>query len=214
MIFETHLNHIQRIFYAPDPIINGVEVANYDTTYVSQVTLANGTPFEVRLKPGDPIQKEWLTTRQDTMERVFPRIMKMGSDFHYNNDPSNGFVMEYYAIRLAETYLIRAEAYMKNGNLASAANDINVVRDRANAPLINAANVDIDYILDERARELFGEEMRTLTLTRLGLLYDRTQKYGYEISRNTVAQKNNLMPIPQAVIDANSQAEFPQNPGY
>lgn len=205
---------IQRVFYAPDPIINGVEVPDYDTTYVTQVTLADGTPFEVRLQPGDPIQKEWLTTRQDTMERVFPRIMKMGSDFHYNGDPSNGFVMEYYAIRLAETYLLRAEAYMKSGDLGNAANDINTIRDRAKAPLITAADIDIDFILDERARELFGEEMRTLTLTRLGLLYDRTSRYGYEISRNTVSPKNNLMPIPQSVIDANSQAEFPQNPGY
>ena len=148
------------------------------------------------------------------MERVFPRVMKMGSDWHYNADPSNGFAQESYAIRLAETYLVRAEAYMKAGDNLKAADDINAVRNRAGAIAVTPGEVTIDYILDERIRELFGEELHTLTLTRLGLLYDRTKRFGQETSRQTVAEKNNLMPIPQAVIDANSLADFPQNPGY
>ena len=206
--------NIQRVFYAPDPIINGREVSGYDTTYKTNVTLFDGTKIVVELKPGDPIQPEWLTSRQDTMERVFPRVMKMGSDWHYNGDPSNGFAQESYAIRLAETYLVRAEAYMKAGDQLNAAEDINAVRNRAGAVPVTPGEVDIDYILDERIRELFGEELHTLTLTRLGLLYDRTRRFGMETSQQTVAEKNNLMPIPQRVIDANSLADFPQNPGY
>lgn len=206
--------NIQRVFYAPAPIIGGVEKPTYDTTYVTNVTLFDGSKIVVRLKPGDPILPEWLTSRQDTMERVFPRVMKMGSDWHYSGDPSNGFAQESYAIRLAETYLVRAEANMKAGNLAAAAADINAVRNRAGATPVTTGEVNIDYILDERIRELFGEELHTLTLCRLGLLYDRTKKFGYANSQNTVQQKNNLMPIPQNVIDANSQAVFEQNPGY
>ncbi|MDE3248763.1 MAG: RagB/SusD family nutrient uptake outer membrane protein [Bacteroidota bacterium] len=206
--------NIQRTFYAPPPIINGKEVPGYDTTYTTQVTLFDGTPFTVKLKPGDPIKKEWLTTRQDTMERVFPRVMKMGSDWHYAGDPSNGFAQESYAIRLAETYLVRAEAYMKAGDNVKAAADINAVRGRAGATPADPGEINIDYILDERIRELFGEELHTLTLTRLGLLYERTKKYGYVVSQQTVQPRNNLFPIPQSVIDANSQAEFAQNPGY
>ncbi len=206
--------NIQRVFYAPDPIINGKEVPNYDTTYKTNVTLFDGSKIVVSLKPGDPIKKEWLTSRQDTMERVFPRVMKMGSDWHYNGDPSNGFAQESYAIRLAETYLVRAEAYMKAGNPDLAAADINVVRDRAGATPVTPGEVNIDYILDERIRELFGEELHTLTLCRLGLLYDRTKRFGQIESQQTVMPKNNLMPIPQAVIDANNQANFAQNPGY
>jgi len=205
---------LQRVFFAAPPIINGVEDPTYDTTYVDQITLANGQTITVETHPGDTIRPEWLTTRQDTMERVFPRVMKMGSEWHYNGDPSNGFAQESYAIRLAETYLVRAEAYMKAGNLAMAAEDINAIRTRAHATLVSAGDVNIDLILDERARELFGEELRTLTLTRLGLLYDRTKRYGYSASQATVQERNNLFPIPQSVIDANSQAEFPQNPGY
>lgn len=206
--------NIQRVFYAPPPIIGGVERPNYDTVYVSTVRLFNGRDTVVRLRPGDPIRSEWLTSRQDTMERVFPRVMKMGSDWHYSGDPSNGFAQESYAIRLAETYLLRAEANMKAGNLTAAAADINTVRGRSQALPATAGEINIDYILDERIRELFGEELHTLTLTRLGLLYSRTRKYGYTVSQNTVTEKNNLMPIPQNVIDANSMAEYQQNPGY
>ena len=208
---ETNIN---RIYRAPDPIIKGKEVANYDTTYVTDVTLADGTPFTVKIKPGDVIKTEWLTSRQDTMERFYPRIMKLGSDWHYAADPSNGFVMEFYAIRMAETYLLRAEAYMKAGDNSNAANDINVIRSRSKAKAVASIDINIDYILDERARELVGEEFRTLTLCRLGLLYDRTKKFGYDASQQTVQEKNNLAPIPQSVIDANSQAIFPNNPGY
>ncbi len=55
-----------------------------------------------------------------------------------------------YAYRLAETYLLRAEAYLGLNNKVKAAEDINIVRARANAPLIDPELVDIDYILDER----------------------------------------------------------------
>ncbi|WP_106831998.1 RagB/SusD family nutrient uptake outer membrane protein [Parabacteroides pacaensis] len=206
--------NINRIFRSPDPIIDGVEVANYDTTYVTEVTLADGTPYTAKTRPGDIIKKEWLTSRQDTMERIYPRIMKLGSDWHYAAEPANGFVMEFYAIRMAETYLLRAEAYMKYGDKDNAAKDINVVRSRAKAVPATASEINIDYILDERARELVGEEFRTMTLCRLGLLYDRTKRFGYYASQNTVNEKNNLCPIPQSVIDANSQAKFPNNPGF
>ena len=62
---------------------------------------------------------------------------------------------DWYVIRLAETYLLLAEAYLNKGDKASAADAINVVRARAKAPLCTAADVTIDYILDERARELY-----------------------------------------------------------
>lgn len=206
--------NINRIYRAPKPIVNGVEVDDPNKVYETGVTLEDGTNIVVKLKPGEIIKKEWLTTRQDTMERFYPRIMKCGSDWHYAAEPANGFVMEWYAIRLAETYLIRAEAYLKNDSKDEAAADINVVRNRANAKPVEAADVDIDYLLDERARELYAEEFRTLTLCRLGLLYDRVKRFGYEASAKTVREKNNLGPIPQSVIDANSQAEFPNNPGF
>lgn len=65
-----------------------------------------------------------------------------------------------YFMRLAETYLDRAEAYIQLGDLQKAADDINTVRARAKAKPIAAQDVTIDYLLDERIRELYTEELR------------------------------------------------------
>src|SRR5699024_36795 len=67
---------------------------------------------------------------------------------------------DWYVYRLAETYLLRAEAYCWKGNLSKAAEDINVVRKRAHAKPISSSDVNIGTILDERARELYYEELR------------------------------------------------------
>jgi hypothetical protein len=94
-----------------------------------------------------------------------------------------------------------------------AAADINLVRARANARPVDAASVNIDYLLDERARELVGEEPRRLTLARLGKLYERVVKYN-AVSKNSIKPFHNLLPIPQTAIDANAGAVLKQNEGY
>lgn len=128
-------------------------------------------------------------------------------------DVNGNLYTDIYAIRLAETYLLRAEAYLKKGDQVSAAADINVLRQRAKANPVEPGNVDIDYILDERARELAGEEPRRLTLSRLELLYDRVMRYN-PVSSPSIKPFHNLLPIPQTIIDANAAVEFPQNEGY
>ena len=118
-------------------------------------------------------------------------------------------------MRLAETYLLRAEAYLRKGEKANAAADINVVRDRANASTISADDVTLDFILDERARELMTEEPRTRTLIRMGNLVERVRKYDPDpVSRETVEDHNQFWPIPQSAIDANTGSVLKQNPGY
>lgn len=117
-----------------------------------------------------------------------------------------------YMFRLAETYLLRAEAYMNDGQLDLAAADINVVRKRANATPVLAANVNIDYILDERMRELGVEEKRRLTLMRLGLLYNRVTRFNPYYKE--IQEFHNLWPIPFNEIERNTGAVLEQNPGY
>lgn len=125
-----------------------------------------------------------------------------------------------YVIRLPETYLLRAEAYLGKGNKASAAADINVIRARANATPVAPDDVDIDYILDERARELYMEETRLLTLMRLGsdVLVERVLKYNDACNGKfgtlTMHDYNALFPIPQSAIERNTEAVLEQNPGY
>lgn len=85
---------------------------------------------------------------------------------------------DFYIFRLAETYLLRAEAYVWKGEWQKAAEDINTIRKRANAQyMYSAADVEkqkIGAVLDERARELYYEEPRKVELTRMAIIYART----------------------------------------
>jgi hypothetical protein len=125
---------------------------------------------------------------------------------------AGGTYTDQYMFRLAETYLIRAEAYLGLQNTTKAAEDINVVRSRANATPVAPANVNIDYILDERMRELGVEEKRRLTLMRLSLLYNRVTRFNPYYTG--IQPFHNLFPIPQAEIERNRESVMEQNPGY
>jgi starch-binding outer membrane protein, SusD/RagB family len=116
-------------------------------------------------------------------------------------------------LRLAETYLLKAEAEYLLGDAAEAANTINIIRRRANASEITANDIDIDFILDERARELMVEEDRRWTLLRTNKWIERTRLYNTN-GGQYVTERDRLYPIPQAVIDANLTSPMPQNPGY
>jgi len=152
---------------------------------------------------------------------VYPIIFKLTTDDFVGLDQgenrSNLFRDE-YAIRLAETILLRAEAYHRKGENQLAADDINMIRERAQCDiLITAGDVDIDFILDERARELFGEECRWNTLLRMGgtVAVDRIREYAmHDLTRLTLNFDYNLWPIPQSVIDRNKDVKMEQNPGW
>ena len=86
---------------------------------------------------------------------------------------------DWYIFRIAETYLLRAEAYIWKGDAASlqkAADDVNAVRRRAGADELDASQMTIRMILDERARELYYEEPRKSELTRIAFIYAKTGK--------------------------------------
>jgi hypothetical protein len=149
----------------------------------------------------------------DTTRGYYPWIRKIDG-IAYNNDVTLGQTAnDIIKMRLAETYLLRAEAYFRKGQPENAKNDINIVRSRANAAPVNTGDVSIDLILDERARELVIEEPRRRTLVRMGVLYDRVRKYNPS-SASTIQPFNRFWPIPQSAINANTGAVMEQNPGY
>ncbi|MBX0332641.1 RagB/SusD family nutrient uptake outer membrane protein [Pontibacter sp. HSC-14F20] len=125
-----------------------------------------------------------------------------------------------FVIRLAELYLIAAEAEMMQGNTGEAVNYINTVRRRAALPgkqaemEITADQLNIEFILDERAREFAGEQQRWFDLKRTDKLIERVKKFNPDAAPN-IQPFHMLRPIPQAQLDAVSNpGEFKQNEGY
>ncbi len=159
---------------------------------------ADGTPAQRLYYP--PISKFMDPTRPSAQEMVSGR--------------------DCFVIRLAEMYLDAAEAKFRLGDNATAAQLINVVRTRAAVPgktadmQITPADVTLDFILDERAREFAGEEIRWFDLKRTGKLVERVTKYNPDAAV-WIKDFHTVRPIPQSQLDAvTNKDEFTQNPGY
>jgi hypothetical protein len=138
----------------------------------------------------------------------------------------------YILFRFAELYLIAAEAAIKGGGTTQQAADmINVLRTRAAlkpfhqtpaeyaaaliAQQVTAAQMDIDFLLDERSRELFAEDCRWWDLSRTKKLVERVNAYNNQQVAPGVQDYNMLRPIPQSQIDRVTEGpKYPQNPGY
>ncbi|RZK41477.1 MAG: RagB/SusD family nutrient uptake outer membrane protein [Pedobacter sp.] len=145
---------------------------------------------------------------------------------HYN-DPSDRPII---LMRLGEAYLIAAEAAFKAGRAADAANALTALRRRAAfratntsaqneaaaaALVVAPGSVDLDFILRERTREMYGEMTRWYDLVRTRTLVDRVKQYN-ELAAPNIRDFHVLRPIPTgSQIDLiTNKDEFPQNPGY
>lgn len=129
-------------------------------------------------------------------------------------------------MRLAEMYLIAAEAAFQLNNAAAAADYINELRVRAGKPgqkeamKITAADINIDFILAERARELAGETLRWFDVKRIKNGQNGAERFSVYIKRmnpdiTKVQDFHRLRPIPLAEMQALLNAdEFGQNEGY
>ncbi|WP_158870848.1 RagB/SusD family nutrient uptake outer membrane protein [Maribellus comscasis] len=159
---------------------------------------------------GDTLWMDWSQPEQGGITRKWPSVTKF--DWAPEGNLAIGWtVKETPYIRLADTYLLLAEALMKQERYGDAAEALNVVRRRANAPDISAGDVDIDFILDERARELLMEEHRRYTLIRTGKYVERSNAFNARAAGN-ITDQYKYMPIPQEIIDENP--DFPQTIGW
>ncbi len=209
-------NNIIRDFKIDNP-----ESPAFDKWFVADGYSGNATarqwyPFVMKKVTGDIPEDYWQRDANGE-----PLLTALGEHLVTNN--GNSTFRDLYMFRLAETYLLRAEAYLGKNDNESAASDINVVRSRANAELVNSSDVDIDYLLDERLRELYYEEPRMLTLCRMGKLAERNRKYNfsytdvsgtYECAGTSIQDYHNLWPIPYSEIERNTETVLEQNPGY
>lgn len=199
----------------------GVDTAVWFPPYeVTGAPQFNGTtPFH-----GIIIPPSLQTNNYYPANRKFDDPSRPTADF---NDPSTRPVVIY---RFSDVYLLLAEAEFKLGDLTDAATNLNVIRERAaynknNTTLQNqtaAAAMDItqnqvtlDFILDERTREFYGEGIRWFDLVRTQSLQERITNWNPVQAGAHFQSYMSLRPIPQNEIDAvTSGPAFPQNPGY
>ena len=150
-------------------------------------------------------------------EALFPTLQKFFDTKRSDRTEPRGS-RDYVVWRLADIYLMRAEANLQLGKIAEATADVNAIRERAAFPgkkeamRITESQMTFDFLIEERARELAGEQMRWLDLKRWGLLVDRVKKHNPQAQ--AVAEKHYVRPIPQTQIDRSEAGSFPQNDGY
>ena len=178
--------------------------------------------------PGPGREAKWTPTKRlqtryvvylpsEYTERIFGHIGKF-------IDPRRPAIQwergsrDWFIMRLGDTYLLRAEARIKQGNTTDAADDINMVRVRAAWPgkeavmMITPGDVTMDFLLEERARELDAEQERWYTLARTGTLVDRVKLYN-PLGAPNIDAHHIHRPIPQNQIDRTSGG-YEQNCGY
>lgn len=194
--------------------------AVFRRTFVGNVP---SSPYYGKIVPWSVIYRDGESEDavNSAKSQCFPISCKISTDKYTgvrDGENKSNLFRDEYLIRLPETILLRAEAKMRSGDNAGAADDINLLRKRAKCSyLVTEGDMNLDLILDERARELVYEECRWNTLLRMGgtVAVDRIKKYAYwDDPRKTLTKNFNLWPIPQVVIETNKDVKLEQNPGW
>src|SRR5690554_35038 len=158
---------------------------------------------------GDPIDESWRNTIE-----FHPALIKYWDPTRPSVNDERG-TKDFIVFRLAESYLIAAEALMMQGSTTEAVTYFNAIRQRAAREgidfTIGESELDIDVILDERARELAGEMHRWFDLKRTGKALERIRAYSQQ--GQNIQPHHLLRPLPQNEIDLLS-IPIEQNPNY
>ncbi|SEF62544.1 RagB/SusD family nutrient uptake outer membrane protein [Algoriphagus boritolerans] len=209
------------VYYANRP---GTYNTNFDLSKPS-VTFALGDTaiyipgFEMSLAERATKKYQVLVpSRYD--ERLFPPLKKHLDPGRADLTQEQGG-RDYPAMRLGETYLLLAESLLRQGKVAEATDAMNAVRRRAAFPgkqaamEITPAQMTMEFLMEERARELTGEQVRWLDLKRWNVLVERVKLHNAQAAPN-IKDFHVLRPIPQNQIDRaeGGASGFPQNPGY
>jgi len=149
--------------------------------------------------------------------KIFPSLNKFHDPFRLSVNDERGS-RDFFVARLAETYLIAAEALLRDGRAADALPYINAVRRRAALPgheaemELTVDQLTLAEILNERARELAGETLRWFDLVRTHTLLARVMAYNPD-AKNNIQPYHVLRPIPRTQMDGTTCC-YTQNPGY
>ncbi|TCK55630.1 RagB/SusD domain-containing protein [Flavobacterium sp. 90] len=184
---------------------------NVDYTYEGSSVFTTGGTFLLRkgnalFETGDARKTNWTIDIKDR-NGVFLGI----APYKYQNGFNSSPIERSTVLRLAELYLIRAEARVKSNDITGAQQDINVIRNRAllGSTTLTDPNQLLDLIALERQREFFAENgHRWLDLKRTGKLDETLSVLPGKIWKST----DSLYPIPEPAIRSNPF--LIQNSGY
>lgn len=216
------------------------------TIYATAAATTSINGVEIKINPGDPIlyfpREKWTDAEKatyraanptvlyvinpdETHEYVhnsntaYPMIFKFydpGVNSYASDDQDPKGTRDTYVFRSAETKLILAEAYVKQGNGGKAKDLVNDIRRRVGATLLTQ-NATLDDVLDESARELFGETNRWMDLRRSNQLLNRARAHNAWVKfyhqSAAIPEYYNTRPIPEDERRL-SKGKLTQNPGY
>jgi hypothetical protein len=200
----------------------GTYTTNFDKSKASVTYAAGDTAiylpgFEMPAAERATRPYQVLTPSMYT-DKLYPTLTKHLDNGRTDRTDPRG-VRDFFIYRLADTYLILAEAQLQQGKAAEATQSINVIRRRAafagKNNEITQSQMTMEFLMEERERELLGEMGRWYDLKRWGKLVENVRKHNPDGGPN-IQDYHTLRPIPQTQIDRTEggNVSFPQNPGY
>lgn len=125
---------------------------------------------------------------------------------------------DFPVFRLADAYMMRAEALFRKNDLENAVKDVNKIRERAygdQSGNITTSDLNAEFLLDERGREFYYEAQRRTDLVRFGQFTDGTYNWQWKggvFEGASTSSHLNIYPIPGDEVSANPNIK--QNKGY
>jgi len=212
--------------------IAGVGFALGDTAIYLAPNDARAAQLKAAGKKYKVIGPSEYYTNQNKTNQLYPNLKKYDDSVRNNFQDVSG--RPFIVAKLSEVYLMAAEAALQDGHPADAVPLINALRERAAfrsgltpdqlatrkaAMTINAGQINLDFILDERIRELCGESLRWPDLAVRKKLQERVRLHNPDGAPN-IKDFHLLRPIPQdqinSVVDPTGDPNRNkyQNPGY
>lgn len=148
----------------------------------------------------------------------YPSIKFRNSNFIGGTTPTSFSGTDFPLFRLADAYLMYAECVVRGatgGSISQAVDYVNDVRERSNASLITAGDLTLNFLIDERGRELNLEGHRRSDLIRFGMFTGGSYLWpwkGNTLNGTSIPSTYKLFPIPVQALQANPN--LTQNPGY
>jgi starch-binding outer membrane protein, SusD/RagB family len=196
--------------------------SKFDPDYVPQDSNSVYNPTDQRAlvyTDGQAAKVQNISSFEDGFAIAkYKNVRYENGDTIAGSDPTGDHIdTDYPMFRLADVYLMYAEAHLRSGagSQSDALGYVNQLRIRAGAAEIGAGDMTLDFLLDERARELYWEAHRRTDLIRFGLFAGDQYRWEFKggpPNGTAIPAYRRLFPIPAADLIANPNLE--QNPGY